>query len=55
MAILFGSFFAFAQVNLKRRLAYSTVAQIGYIFLGFGLGTVWGITAAMCILLFTLL
>ena len=47
MAILFGSFFAFAQVNLKRRLAYSTVAQIGYIFLGFGLGTVWGITAAM--------
>ncbi|MGI6308075.1 MAG: complex I subunit 5 family protein [Dethiobacteria bacterium] len=47
MAILFGSFFAFVQVNLKRRLAYSTVAQIGYIFLGFGLGTVWGITAAM--------
>jgi multicomponent Na+:H+ antiporter subunit D len=47
LAILFGSFFAFVQVNLKRRLAYSTVAQIGYIFLGFGLGTVWGITAAM--------
>ncbi len=46
-AIIFGSLFAFVQINLKRRLAYSTVAQIGYIFLGFGLGTVWGITAAM--------
>lgn len=47
LAILMGSFFAFVQINLKRRLAYSTIAQIGYIFLGFGLGTVWGITAAM--------
>ncbi len=47
MAILGGSLFAFVQLDLKRRLAYSTVAQIGYIFLGFGLGTVWGITAAL--------
>ena len=47
LAILMGSFFAFVQLNLKRRLAYSTVAQIGYIFLGFGLGTAWGIAAAM--------
>jgi len=46
-AILAGSFFAFVQLDLKRRLAYSTVAQIGYIFLGFGLGTVWGITAGL--------
>ncbi len=46
-AILGGSFFAFVQLDLKRRLAYSTVAQIGYIFLGFGLGTVWGITAGL--------
>ncbi|RJX28842.1 MAG: monovalent cation/H+ antiporter subunit D family protein [Dethiobacter sp.] len=47
LAIIGGSFFAFVQLELKRRLAYSTVAQIGYIFLGFGLGTVWGITAAL--------
>lgn len=47
LAILAGSFFAFTQLDLKRRLAYSTVAQIGYIFLGFSLGPVWGILAAL--------
>ena len=36
-AILAGSFFAFVQLELKRRLAYSTVAQVGYVFLGIGL------------------
>ncbi len=46
-AMLGGSFFAFVQLELKRRLAYSTVAQIGYIFLGFGLGTSWGLKAAL--------
>ncbi|HHU75643.1 MAG TPA: monovalent cation/H+ antiporter subunit D family protein [Firmicutes bacterium] len=45
-AILFGSFFAFVQLDLKRRLAYSSVAQVGYIFLGFSLGTTWGMKAA---------
>ena len=45
-AILGGSFFAFVQLELKRRLAYSTVAQVGYIFLGIGLGTPEGMLAA---------
>ncbi|NMD33037.1 MAG: monovalent cation/H+ antiporter subunit D family protein [Firmicutes bacterium] len=45
-AMLFGSFFAFVQLDLKRRLAYSTVAQLGYIYLGLGLGTSWAIVAA---------
>jgi multicomponent Na+:H+ antiporter subunit D len=45
-AILGGSLFAFVQLELKRRLAYSTVAQVGYIYLGIGLGTPWAITAA---------
>lgn len=45
-AMLGGSLFAFVQLELKRRLAYSTVAQIGYIYLGIGLGTPWAITAA---------
>lgn len=32
-----GSLFAIAQTDLKRMLAYSTVAQMGYILLGIGL------------------
>lgn len=36
-AILFGSVMAMAQKELKRMLAYSSVAQIGYIGLGIGL------------------
>ncbi|OPL14957.1 MAG: hypothetical protein AVO34_00115 [Firmicutes bacterium ML8_F2] len=47
VAMLAGSLFAFVQIELKRRLAYSTVAQIGYVFLGIGLGTPWGLTAGM--------
>jgi len=47
VAMLAGSFFAFVQIELKRRLAYSTVAQVGYIFLGIGLGTPWGLAAGM--------
>ena len=45
-AMLGGSLFAFVQLELKRRLAYSTVAQIGYIYLGIGLGTPVAIVAA---------
>ncbi len=47
VAMLAGSFFAFVQIELKRRLAYSTVAQVGYIFLGIGLGTPWGLAAGL--------
>jgi multicomponent Na+:H+ antiporter subunit D len=47
MAILGGSMFAFVQLNLKRRLAYSSVAQIGYIFLGIGLGSPIGLAAGI--------
>ncbi len=47
IAMLAGSFFAFVQIELKRRLAYSTVAQVGYVFLGIGLGTPWGLAAGM--------
>ncbi|MDI6787713.1 MAG: monovalent cation/H+ antiporter subunit D family protein [Planctomycetota bacterium] len=36
-AIIFGSIWAIAQYDLKRMLAYSSVAQIGYIVLGIGL------------------
>lgn len=37
LTILLGSVFAIMQKNLKRRLAYSSVAQMGYILLGMGL------------------
>ncbi|NMA62007.1 MAG: monovalent cation/H+ antiporter subunit D family protein [Firmicutes bacterium] len=37
LTILLGSVFAIMQTNLKRRLAYSSVAQMGYILLGMAL------------------
>ncbi|HHU60389.1 MAG TPA: monovalent cation/H+ antiporter subunit D family protein, partial [Natronincola sp.] len=37
LTILLGSIFAILQTNLKRRLAYSSVAQMGYILLGMAL------------------
>lgn len=47
IAIIAGSISAFAQDDLKRRLAYSTVAQVGYIVLGFGLVNTKGLTGAL--------
>jgi multicomponent Na+:H+ antiporter subunit D len=41
-----GSIMALLQTNIKRLIAYSSVAQIGYIFLGMGLGNIGGFTAA---------
>lgn len=37
LTILLGSIFAIMQTNLKRRLAYSSVAQMGYVLLGMAL------------------
>lgn len=44
--MVFGSILAFTQTDLKRMIAYSSVAQIGYIFMGIGLGTADGFAAA---------
>lgn len=44
--MIIGSILAFTQRDIKRMIAYSSVAQIGYIFLGIGLGTDFGFTAA---------
>ncbi|MEM8679411.1 MAG: NADH-quinone oxidoreductase subunit L [Planctomycetota bacterium] len=38
---------AMTQFDLKRVLAYSTVSQLGYMFLGLGVGTWAGISAGM--------
>lgn len=45
--ILFGSVMAIAQKELKRMLAYSSIAQIGYIGLGIGLASPLGVIGAM--------
>ena len=46
-AILAGSAVAIRQNNIKRMLAYSSIAQVGYMALGFGLANVTGITAGI--------
>ena len=46
-AILIASLVAIFQDNVKRMLAYSSVAQIGYIILGISLATTDGVTAGM--------
>lgn len=44
--MLFGSFAALDERHSKRMLAYSSVAQMGYLFAGVGLGTQAGMAAA---------
>ena len=44
---LMAGLIALTQNDLKRVLAYSTISQLGYMFLALGAGTVAGITAAM--------
>lgn len=47
LATIIGSILAGGQTNIKRLLAYSTVAQLGYVFIGFGLGGERAVTGAM--------
>jgi len=47
IGILGGSVYAIYQSNVKRMLAYSSVAQIGYILLAIGLASQPGFTAAL--------
>ncbi|RMD63048.1 MAG: monovalent cation/H+ antiporter subunit D family protein [Alphaproteobacteria bacterium] len=47
IAIVVCSTVAIFQNNVKRMLAYSSVAQIGYMMLGIGLGTATGISAGL--------
>jgi len=46
-AILYGSFLAIKQDSLKRLLAYSSIAQIGYMLLGISLATELGLAAGL--------
>jgi len=47
IGILFGSVMAMAQNEMKRMLAYSSIAQIGYIGLGIGLANPLGFIGAV--------
>jgi len=47
VAMLAGSIMAIMQKDIKRMIAYSSVAQIGYIFMGIGLGNELGLFAAI--------
>ncbi|HEY1599872.1 MAG TPA: NADH-quinone oxidoreductase subunit L [Pirellulales bacterium] len=44
---LLAALIAVTQTDLKRVLAYSTISQLGYMFLGLGAGTLAGISAGM--------
>ncbi len=47
MAIFSASLTAIYQSNVKRLLAYSSVAQVGYMILGISLASVTGLTAGL--------
>jgi multicomponent Na+:H+ antiporter subunit D len=47
IALIVGSIYAIAQNDLKRMLAYSTVAQIGYIVLGIALANKTGLIGSL--------
>lgn len=46
LGMVMGSVQAMRQTNIKRMIAYSSVAQIGYIFMGIGISPTVGIVAA---------
>jgi len=47
LTLIVGNLVAIAQSNLKRMLAYSTIANVGFILLGFVAGTPSGYSAAL--------
>ncbi len=47
VTIVYGSYQALRQQDLKKRLAYSTVSQVSYVVLGISLATVAGVTGGV--------
>lgn len=45
--MIFGSLSAIKENDIRRMIAYSSVAQIGYIFMGFGMGTETAMVASI--------
>ena len=46
-AMIFGSVSAIRESDIRRMIAFSSVAQIGYIYMGIGMGTKAGMVAAI--------
>ncbi|MCR5665507.1 MAG: hypothetical protein K6G01_01640 [Eubacterium sp.] len=46
IGMIYGSLFAMAQKDFRRMLAYSSVAQLGYIALGVGIANDYGVTGS---------
>ena len=46
VGMVMGSISAIRQTDIRRMIAFSSVAQIGYVFMGIGLGTDEGMMAA---------
>ena len=47
LSIVIGAFAALRQTDMKWLLAYSSISQVGYILLGLGCGTPWGLAGAV--------
>ncbi len=47
MGMIFGSISAIRENDIRRMIAFSSVAQIGYIYMGFGMGTQTGMVASV--------
>lgn len=47
LGMIIGSVDAIRANSIRRMIAYSSVAQIGYIYMGFGLGTTAGVLASV--------
>ncbi len=47
VGMIMGSVSAIKESNIRRMISYSSIAQIGYIYMGFGLGTTAGIVASI--------
>ncbi len=51
LSIIFAGVTALSQKDYKRLLGYSTVSQVGYIMLGFGIGNFYGVAGAILYIL----
>lgn len=47
LGMIFGSLSAIRENDIRRMISFSSVAQIGYIYMGFGLGTEQGMIASV--------
>lgn len=47
LGMIFGSLSAIRENDIRRMISFSSVAQIGYIYMGFGLGTEIGMVASI--------